>query len=124
MTESEPTTSDPSNGEQQMRMAALRSYVLPILLAIVFISSSLFAATVTVVSKTFAGAYPYGGSIAYIRIYANATFVTSSPVSIIQQGSTSSFYQTVRCSVVGTNLVCPQFTINSTTDSNITDARY
>lgn len=99
-----------------------------LLLAILFIVgiaiASVNAATVTVSSKTFPGAYPYGGSLAYVRIFSNATFVTSSPVTTIQQGSTSSFYQTVRCSVVGTNLVCPQFTINSTTDSNITDARY
>jgi hypothetical protein len=111
--------------EPQFKLSFVCRWLLPALLFVsaIFASQS-FAATVTVSSKTFAGTYPYGGSIAYVRIYSNTTFVTSSPVTTIQQGSTSSFYQTVRCSVAGTNLVCPQFTINSTADSNVTDARY
>jgi hypothetical protein len=110
---------------QEIKSALVFRHLLPVLVFIAALAAiPSFAATVTVVSKTFAGTYPYGGSIAYIRIYANTTFVSSSPVTTIQQGTTSNFYQLVRCSVAGPNLICPQFTINSTTDSNVPDARY
>jgi hypothetical protein len=97
---------------------------LTLLLAFLIMCLPVMAATVTVQAYTPGGTYSYGGTTAHIRIYASYSFVTSTPVQTVMQGTTTSFFQDVTCTVAFTTLNCPQFTINSTTDSTLPGVRY
>jgi len=69
--------------------------------------------------------WTYGGTYAYLRIYASTDFYTSDGISITggQVGS-SNWYQQYTCTVSGTTLTIPQVTLQSTTDSTVEAATY
>lgn len=64
-------------------------------------------------------AWRFGGITAELRLYANQTFITSDG-TLIQQGT----YKSVTCTVSGTTIVIPSFTLDSTTNSSNPNANY
>jgi len=67
-----------------------------------------------------------GGASVTLRIYADVTFKSSDDV-IIQRGDprgAGNWYKEVACSVSGTTITVPEFTIDSTTDSSDRNATY
>ncbi|MDQ3920281.1 MAG: hypothetical protein M3348_17600, partial [Acidobacteriota bacterium] len=85
-------------------------------------SASASAVDVTVAGQSFPG-YQFGGSKAFLRIYASGTFTASDGTIVgggTAPGSTLGFYSLVTCSVASSTLTCPAVTLKSTTDS--TDA--
>lgn len=67
----------------------------------------------------------YGGTAARLRIYANDDFKASDGRLIWAGNPTNrKWYQEVACTVAGTNLTIPQFTIDSTMDSDVPTATY
>lgn len=69
--------------------------------------------------------YQRGGATAELRIAANGGFRASSGSSILPGNtSTGPFYKLISCTVSGTDLTIPQFTIDSTTDASDPNATY
>jgi len=69
--------------------------------------------------------WTYGGSFAYLRIYASTDFYTSDGISITAgQVGSSNWYQQYTCTVSGTTITIPQVTLQSTTDSTVEGATY
>lgn len=64
-------------------------------------------------------AWRYGGTAATLRVYVNQTIITSTGTTLLQ-GS----YKEVPCTVSGTVITIPSFTLDSTTDSNNLYATY
>lgn len=95
-------------------------------LAAVLLLGSLSAfATVITVTQTVQPNYQSGGSTATVKIYADREFVTSNGVRIFRSAIGSKvWYKTVSCTVSGSSLTIPQFTIDSTLDSSIPTATY
>lgn len=81
-------------------------------------------ATITVATHNIEN-WTHGGSSASLRIYALQQFITSDGVTIAQGNiSTQQNYQTVACGVSGTTVAIPEFTLDSTTDSNTPTVKY
>ena len=59
-----------------------------------------------------------------LKIIANDTFITSAGQQITRNSGNTNFYQTVSCTVSGTTVTVPQFTLDSTTDSSVVNATY
>jgi hypothetical protein len=64
-----------------------------------------------------------GGASCTLRILSNQTFRTSEGEQI-NVSTQDVFYQTVACTISGTDITVPQFTIDSTTDSSDPNATY
>ena len=78
----------------------------------------------TVGSHTISN-YNGGGATATLKIIANDDFLTSDGVTILRNNITPpTFYLTVNCTVSGTTITVPSFTIDSTTDSSVPNATY
>lgn len=95
------------------------------LLAILFVSLSWISATATTitVASTTVNNVQYGTSqVLTMRVYADARgkqgFTTSDGTWIIAGGvGTQNSYKIIQCTIVGTTVTIPSFTIDSTTDS-------
>lgn len=87
-------------------------------------AASLFATEVTISSYTNAN-WQYGGSTARMVLYLDKQIVTTDNkvlnASLVGLGG---WYKDISCTVTGTNLVCPSFTIDSTTDAQPNTAKY
>ena len=84
-------------------------------------ASSVRAVPVTV--SSFTNSYwRYGGTSAKIRAYLSERIVTSDNKTLLPAQIGLGNWVEKDCTVTGTNLVCPSFTIDSTTDSNRTNA--
>ena len=94
------------------------SFIFCLLLAVTSL-----ATVVTIAQYDVSSTWTFGGSTAPLRIYATKTFVTSDGTTIIG-GTTSGFYKTITCTVSGSTVTCPQFTIDSTTDSSLPTVKY
>lgn len=69
--------------------------------------------------------WQHGGASATLRILANDTFINSSGQQVSRNYvRDQTFYQTVNCTVSGTTITVPQFTIDSTEDSSNRNATY
>ena len=69
----------------------------------------------------------YGGSEAYLRIYASQSFYEASTGQFIAQGQVSdinSFCQEYTCTVSGTTVTLPDVTLATTIDSSVPTATY
>jgi hypothetical protein len=87
-------------------------------------SLSAFATSITIQSLVQPN-YQGGGSTATMKIFADREFVTSTNVHVFKSAIGSKvWYQTISCTVSGTTLTIPQFTIDSTTDSSVPSATY
>lgn len=69
--------------------------------------------------------YNGGGATATLKIQANDTFLTSLGTTVTRNYTRSGqFYLTVNCTVSGTTITVPSFTLDSTTDSSVPNATY
>lgn len=90
---------------------------LILIFCLLFMCASTRATTITVSSYTPQAQWNYG-SPATVRIYTNSTFVDSDGVLHIAQATGGpNFYQVLTCTVTGTAITVPSFTIASTTNS-------
>src|SRR5947209_9175088 len=94
--------------------------LLPLLTFLCVLTAFTVSARATVITVTGFSltGYNYGGSTASLRIYADRTFTTSTGTIVVQgtPGSTT-FYKQVNCTVAGTTLTVPSFTIDTTSDA-------
>jgi hypothetical protein len=96
-----------------------------ILTALLFLSALSCYATSITVSQLVQPNYQGGGSTATLRIYADKEFVASDNVRVFKGTvGTRVWYKSVSCTVSGTTLTIPQFTIDSTTNSSVPTATY
>lgn len=80
--------------------------------------------TITVATHNFEN-WTYGGASATLRIFALQQFITSDGDTIAQGDvQTPANYKSVSCGVSGTMVTIPEFTLDSTTDSNTPSAQY
>lgn len=87
-------------------------------------AGSALATTITVSGTTLQN-WRFSGSTAKLRIFADTKFVTSTAQIVMPgQVSVGNWYKEVNCTVSGTVLTIPSFTIDSTTDSSVTRASY
>lgn len=67
----------------------------------------------------------HGGDDPILKIFANQDFLSSDNVLLNKQKvGGSQWYKSVQCSVAGSDLTIPQFTIDSTTDSSRPNGTY
>lgn len=76
-------------------------------------------------SQWFPSAYRYSGSVATLRIYYSASFISNTNVNVVGGaiGSNGWFLQ-VPCAVTSNTLNCASFTLQSTVDSNKPNTRF
>lgn len=80
--------------------------------------------TITISSHDITN-WSYGGASATLRIFPTDTFRTSDGDTVLVGNvSRNEFYKSVSCTVSGTTVTIPQFTIDSTIDGTPTTARY
>lgn len=98
-------------------------YISLVILALTFVGVSAipaFGTTITVASVVIPNfAVPLNpGETLYLYIYVDRSFISSDGIPI-QPGSpqTGRWYRKITCSVAGTNVTIPQFTLDSTTDA-------
>lgn len=75
--------------------------------------------TITIQTAQPGLSWAYGGTTATLRIVANQSFYTSDGIPILQ-----GTVKTVNCTVAGTVITIPSFTIDSTTDSTVQTGTY
>jgi hypothetical protein len=101
-----------------------KKILLPLLFTLLLLASQASATTITVsASGNFLTNWTWGGSTAKIKIYANQTFITSQGVTV-HEGTSQGFYKIITCTVAGTVVSCPSFTIDTTTDSSMPTATF
>jgi hypothetical protein len=80
---------------------------------------------VTLQTETITPRWNWGGSVAYLRIYASTPFYASNGEYIASGVPHSKgFYKQYTCTVSGTVLTIPQVELQSTLDSTVQNARY
>lgn len=98
----------------------LARLLLAAALLLTCLPATALATTITVAGITLPN-WPYGGSVAYLRVYADADFFpspgTSRVVASAPGTGSGRWYKQVECPVSGTTAVCPSFTVDSTTDA-------
>lgn len=94
-------------------------------LFLIFILTVCVSATEITVSAFNNTQYQYGGSTATIRVYLSDSLITSdNKILIAGRPGSSGWYKQISCTVSGSTLSCPQFILDSTTDSSVPNAFY
>ncbi|HMF57463.1 MAG TPA: glycosyl hydrolase family 28-related protein, partial [Pyrinomonadaceae bacterium] len=102
-----------------------RALILTALLFLLVCTATVNATTITISSKTVPN-IQWGGTTATLRIYSSQNFMASdgTPVLAGTVGSTD-VYLPISCTISGTTLTVPSFTLQSTLDgADRTDALY
>jgi len=83
------------------------------------------ATNITISSQTVPN-IRWGGTTATLRIYSSQNFIASDGTPVLSGTvGTTNIYQSVSCTISGSTLTVPSFTLQSTLDgANRTDARY
>lgn len=109
-----------------IKQTKVLTYALLLAMLLQFVPIARAAAVVTsvTVSSITIGSWQFGGSVAKLRVYASDTFDQSGTFVIGSAPGSGNWYKEIDCTVAGTVLSIPAFTLSVTTTSTRPDASY
>jgi hypothetical protein len=108
---------------------SLRSQVARFTLAWLFLFATFAIAQATVISSVTVSSmvvenWRYGGTTAKLRVYASDTFDQSGNFVVASRRGSGQWYKQIDCTISGTSLTIPSFSVYVTTTSSVPTAVY